>query len=120
MAASTIDAQTASLQDTIEFYAWKGAGNYGESEYDDAVLMQAVVEEKQVLRRMTDGTEIAQKASVTIPRPIPPNGATGRREPVDPRDKIVLPNGFTGPILFVNGEIDPTTHAPYSYEIVLG
>lgn len=116
-----LDQQTSSLQDTVEFYAWESSGVYGEPQYSaQPIMMQAIVEERQVLRRMMDGTEVAQRAAIIVPRPIPPNGAPGRREPVDPRDKIVLPNGFTGPILYVNGVMDPDTNAPYSYEIVLG
>jgi len=115
-----LDKQTTDLQEPVEYHAWEGIGDYGEAEYAAAVMIPAIVEEKQMLRRMADGSEIAQKASITIPRPIRPNGAANRREPVDPRDKFILPNGFTGPILYVNGVIDPSTNAPYSYEIVLG
>lgn len=117
----TLDAQTSSLQDVVEFYAWESSGDYGEPQYSaQPIIMPAIVEEKQMLRRLMNGTEVAQKASITVPRPITPNGASGRREPVDPRDKIILPSGYTGPILYVNGVVDPDTHAPYCYEIILG
>lgn len=108
------------LQDEVQFYAWIGSDDFGGPEYDVPISMEAIVEEKQYTRRMSDGTEITQRASITIPRPITPNGAAERREPIDPRDKFILPSGFTGPILFVDGTVDPDTHAPYSYEIVLG
>lgn len=120
LAASLADSQTADMQDTVSFSAWIGSGTYGEPIFAAPINIQAIVEEKQYTRRLPDGSEITQKATITIPRPIAPNGATDRREPIDPRDKFVLPSGFTGPIQFVNGTIDPSTHAPYSFEIVLG
>ena len=119
-AVAVIDRQTATLQDTILFYAWTGFGTYGEPTYGSVVSMQAIVEEKQTLLHLSDGQEVSQRAKIVIPRPITANGATGRREPVDPRDKIVLPSGYTGPILSVEGVMDPTTNAPYSYDIILG
>lgn len=114
------DTLTGDLQDTIQFSAWTGSGIYGEPTFATAIPMQAIVEEKEYLRKLGNGQEIAQKAQVTIPRPIAANGAADRREPIDPRDKIVLPSGFTGPILDVEGITDPETNNPYMYVVILG
>jgi hypothetical protein len=114
------DNITGSLQDTIQYSAWIGYDDFNKPIYDSAIVMSAAIEEKQYDRRLPDGSIITQRATIQITRPIKPNGAVDRREPVDPRDKIVLPNGYTGPILFVDGMGDPDTHAPYAYEIVLG
>jgi hypothetical protein len=119
-AVAIIDKQTTSLQDTIIFSPWIGSDIYGGPAYGSPINMKAIIEEKQILRRLSDGQEISQRATITIPRPIAPNGATDRREPIDTRDKIVLPSGYTGPILFIEGVMDPTTNAPYSFDIVLG
>jgi hypothetical protein len=114
------DETTASLQDDILHYAWIADGDFSEPTYAPAILRKAIVEEKEYQRRLSNGQEITQRAAITIPRPIAANGAANRREPVDPRDKFVLPSGFTGPILNVNGVTDPKTHAPYMFEIILG
>jgi len=108
------------VQDTVYIYPWIGNTDSGGPDYGSAVEHKAIVEEKEYTRKMADGSEITQKASITIPRPVAANGATDRREPIDPRDKIVLPSGFTGPILNVDGITDPQTHAPFMFQIILG
>jgi hypothetical protein len=57
---------------------------------------------------------------ITIIGPVTANGAPNRDEPVDPRDKFVLPDGTSGPIVDVNGLLDPSTGRPYLYEVALG
>jgi hypothetical protein len=69
---------------------------------------------------MPGGAEVLQIATVTIIGPVAANGADERREPVDPRDRITLPNGFSGPILDVGGVVDPDTGSPYSVQVILG
>ena len=59
-------------------------------------------------------------AKVTILQPITANGTSGRTEPVDPRDKVTLPDGTVGPILDVAGLVNPDTGYPYMFEIWLG
>jgi hypothetical protein len=39
---------------------------------------------------------------------------------LDVRDKIVLPDGLTGPIIKVNGVVDPDTDEIYALEVMLG
>ena len=111
---------TSSLQVNVDHYAWTGTGTYSEPTYATAVVRPAVVEYRQRQKDTVDGQEIVQQTVITLIGPITANGATDRREPVDPRDKIVLPNGYTGPILTVNGILDPTTSSPYLIEVVLG
>ena len=114
------DSLTASLQVAIDHYAWISNGTYAEATYATVVSRQAIVEFKQRLYRLASGQEVLQRASIMFIRPIAANGASGRREPIDPRDKIVLPNGYTGPILDVIGIVDPNTDAPYILKVVLG
>lgn len=108
------------VQDEITIYPWIGNTLEGGPNYGTGVPMDAIVNEKEYERRLSTGEEITQRAEITIQRPIAPNGAAERREPVDPRDKIVLPSGYTGPILHVDGLTDPTTHAPFMFIILLG
>lgn len=114
------DRLTTDLQDTIQFYAWIGSDDFTNPRYADPIPMKALVEDKVMEKRLPDGREVVQHAMVTILRPVAANGAAERREPIDERDKIVLPNGYTGPILSVNGLIDPSTHAAYMFEVMLG
>ncbi len=114
---ATADSITTSLQVNIRHYAWIGANDRGGPLYASPVTIKAIVDMRPRLRRTSDGTEVMQRCQVTIPRPIRPNGAAGRREPIDPRDKIVLPDGFTGPILDIEGPVDPVTNRPYISDI---
>jgi hypothetical protein len=114
------DRMTTDLQVTIQIYPWIGTNDNGGPLYGSAVSMKAIVEEKEITRRLSTGQEVTQQAEITIPRPVAANGATERREPIDPRDKILLPSGLTGPILDVNGMVDPTTNQPYMFTVILG
>lgn len=111
------------LQADVVHHPWIADGStYGEPTYGASVTRSAIVEEKQRLRRLADGREVNQVASITFPRPIAANGATNRREPIDPRDKFVLPSGFTGPIAHVGGlgPVDPITGKSYGLEVIIG
>ena len=115
------DKMTDSLQCNVQHFAWIGNNDYGGPDYETSpVIRRGIVEEKEYLRRLPDGQEVTQKASITFPRPIAANGAADRREPIDPRDKLVLPSGYTGPILGVFGVVDPSTQQPYSFEVIMG
>jgi hypothetical protein len=118
--ADKITGGSDGVQDDVTLYPWTGTGTYGEPTYGAGVPISAFIEDRMVTRNEAGGDEISSRTVLTIMRPITPNGATGRREPLDTRDKIVLPDGSTGPILAVNGPNDPTTHAPFVYEVILG
>lgn len=112
---------TAPLQVNVTFEAWVGSGDYGtDSLYAEPLALPAIVEMKQQLRRSYSGEEVQQRAVVTFLAPVRPNGAAGRREPIDPRDRITLPDGTTGPILDAQGLADPATGAPYFQVVALG
>ena len=119
-AVATANRVTGALQATVTHAAWTGADSYSKPTYATAVPRQAIVEFKQRMRRLPNGEEVMQQATVTFLSPIAANGASGRREPVDPRDRITLPSGLTGPILDVSGMVDPSTDAPYMLTVALG
>jgi hypothetical protein len=115
------DSQTQSLQVPVTFEAWIGDDEvYSRPQYAAPVTMMALVEMKQRLIRLPNEEEILQRAMVTFLRPIAPNGAAERREPIDPRDKITLPNGYTGPIKNVEGLETTLPNSPYFVEVTLG
>ena len=111
---------TASLQVPIQHSAWIGQDDYSKALYSPvASIRQAIVEMGPVAVRTTRGEIVFAKAKVTIIGPIPDNGASGRSEPIDPRDKIILPDGSVGDILEMSAPIDPATMRPYYYEVTL-
>lgn len=115
------DSLTAvSLQPTIQHAAWAGQDRFGAATYATTANIDALVEYKNRLHQTADGRIVQTQAKITILRPLTPNGATGRKEPIDPRDKITLPDGSIGPIVDVEGFIDPTINRPYMLEIWIG
>jgi len=111
---------TSDLQDAITLAPWTGQGNYGEPTYGSGVSYDALVEHRQKLVTDFDGNEVLSTTTVTVLKPITATVATGRRNPVDPRDKLTLPDGNTAPILAERGLVDPSTSAPYMHEIHVG
>ena len=117
---ATANRLMASLQPNVTFEAWTGEDAYGAVTFATGVPTPALVEQKQRLHRTASGREVVTKAKITILRPIAPNGATGRTEPIDSRDRFTLPDGSTGPIVDVEGFVDRGTGRPYFAEIFLG
>jgi len=111
---------TSSLQVEVSHEAWIKSGNNGQPTFATAVTRKAVVGYDRRLIKNNEGEKVMQSASVMFLDVIASNGATGRREPVDPRDQITLPDGHTGPIVNVRGPVDPNTNAPYFLEVALG
>lgn len=72
--------------------------------------------------KITDqqGREVQTFAHLTFPRPLTLNGTPGRQEPIDPRDKIILMNGQSNPIVKIEGFADPTIQRPFMTEVWLG
>lgn len=79
--------------------AWTGQDEYGAPTYDEAVTLQAMVQEGTNQVRTRAGEVITTRACISFLEPVAANGAGGRREPIDPRDRFTLPSGYTGPIV---------------------
>jgi len=111
-AASTL---TASLKVNVIHEAWIGhADGYGGPAFAVPVSLPALVQEGTNQRRLPTGEVITTRACVSFLAPIAPNGAAGRREPIDPRDRVTLPSGLTGPLTENPGAmVDPSTGRPY-------
>jgi hypothetical protein len=114
------DEMTESLQATVQHYMWISTTGTGAPIFAAPIIRKAIVEHKQSAVRTPTGETVLSRAKVTLLGPIEANTAVGREGPVDPRDKLILPDGTSGPIIAVNGLIDPTTLAPYMYEVYLG
>lgn len=119
-AVSTADDETKDLQATVQHEAWTGADQYGTPTFAAAVARRAIVDQQQHEHRTATGELVATQAYVAFIEPITPNGAAGRVEPIDPNDRITLPDGTTGPIVDVSGFVDAGTGRPLFSEVWLG
>lgn len=133
---AAVDRVSASLQSTIVHEAWIGsspastpsgypAGGYAGQSPTTAQLaapitLPAIVEWAAMRVDPKTGAVIQTLAKITIPRAVPANGAPGRTEPFDDRDVITLPNGVIGPIVAIEGLLDPGTGALLMTEMWLG
>lgn len=117
---------TNALQVDVTHKRWTGTDVGGEDIIDGGVTLSALVEFKTKRLGRTGGQqyntaeEEIQQAVITIVGPITDLVATGRTNPIDSRDQFILPGGETGPILNVEGIVDPNTGSPYMYEVSLG
>jgi hypothetical protein len=115
------DSLTGSLQSTVTHEAWIGQDAYGSPSYAAPVARAALVEQRVAQARVQpSGEMVSTTAKVTFLRPIAPNGAAGRKEPVDTRDRITLQDGATGPLVNISNFIDKTTGRGYLTEVWLG
>lgn len=114
-AVATANTVTRDLQASVTHFAWTSQSDTGAPVYASGVSRKAIVEMKQRLMRTAGGQEIVARAKVTFLELPAANGAANRREPIDPRDKILLPDGTTGPILDVAGLVDAESTAGRSF-----
>lgn len=118
---SVADKLTKDLQVPVIHEPWiSNDATYGTPVYGAPVTRLAIVEMKQRTLRLNNGQEITQRASVTFTYPIEANGAEGRQEPIDIRDKLTLPSGYSGPIKVVEGLENNFPDSPYLLEVLLG
>lgn len=109
--ADTMTGGSDGLQATVSHYAWLSQDETGKSTYKAAVARDAIVtyETRQV--RGEGGTVVQTRATVLFPRPVD----------LDLRDKLVLPDGTTGPLYMRPGMVaDPSTGKAYLAEVMLG
>lgn len=108
------------LQCEIPHHAWTGYTDaHGTSSYADPVTRTGLFTQKnrQIER---DGRLIQTRAVITFLEPFAANGASGRSEPIDPRDVFDLPDGSKGQIVDVEGLTDPSTSLPYFCRVWFG
>lgn len=112
------------LQCEVQHYAFIGSDARGKPTYADPVTVTCVVDRTNREISTANGKVINISATLTKIGDLAPNGAVtnpARREPIDPRDKIVLPDGLTGPIIDTPGSVtDPETDRGFIQSIMLG
>lgn len=118
------DGVTKGVQVDVTHEAWIGQDGYGADQYDSPVTLKAIVDTTRKQRATTTGRLVNIVATVTILQAVEDNGVVTtppRREPIDPRDKLTLPDGTTGPILESPGAVlNPSTGRGFINTIMLG
>lgn len=107
-------------QSYVTHYTWIRSDDAGAPVYDPPIKRIAIVDMQQKDYRTSSGEMIVTAAYIGILEPITPHGAPGRKEPVDPNDVFVLPDGTSGPIVDIGGFISGETDRPLFSEIWLG
>lgn len=118
-AVATANTVTKPLQATVTFSRYTGSDEYGTQTYAASVSLKAIVDWKQKQLRTATGILSVSRASVMfldIAALVAATGGAG----VSDEDKIVLPDGTTGPILDMRGFIDAGTGHPIATEVYLG
>jgi hypothetical protein len=135
-AVAVANKVTTTLQGEVQHAAWirqdpmgtavygrrfAGVDIYGGPTADGvATTRKAVIELKQRIREI-QGRQIVTFAHLTFVGPIAANAVTTfRKEPVDPRDVIILPDGTTGPIVDTAGVWDAEAGQWFAVEVWLG
>lgn len=117
------DKVTGSLQASVTYYPYIGQSidGRGTRTYASPVTLPAVVEYGGMVYNQQTGVTVQTMAHITFPRPLGVlSNAAGRVNPVDYRDKIVLPDGTTSAIVDIKGFADPSTDQPFMSEVWLG
>ena len=114
---ATARSLTRSLLVPVQHEAWISKDVHAKPTYATAVNRQALVEHVQEWMRTRDGNTLVAVPKVTFLEPIADNGASGRAEPIDPRDRLTLPDGAVLVQLKVEFLMDPETNRPYLYEV---
>ena len=105
----------------VQHEPWIGTDGYGQRSYATAEARDAIVDFRRQKFTTDGGTETVMAVVVTFLDPFVAQGAEGRQEPIDPRDRMTLPDGTVAPSVEVRGAaIDPTTNQPFMMEVVLG
>lgn len=114
------NALTQGVQCDCTLEAWISEDGEGVVTYASPVTLRAVVDLTRK-SRVVDGQLVTVVATLTVVGDVAPNGASGRYEPIDPRDRITLPDGRTGPILNASDAVlDPVLGRPFINGIYLG
>lgn len=111
---------TRSLQATVTIAAWNGQDLRGKNTHATAVPYAALVEMTRKQKYTSTGKLVMTLAVITILDPVADTMATGRMNPIDPRDIVTLPDGQTQPIVDIKSFVDAGLNRPFYNEITLG
>ncbi len=118
---ASASALTSSLQVEVEHWPWTADDDSAKPVYTAApVLRKAIVERVTGLVDTSPGDVMKARHHLVFLDPIEPYPAEGREGPLDPRDKFVVPDRSTGPVVGLKGPVDPATGFTYMGEVWLG
>lgn len=107
------DRLTAGVQATVRHYPHTGFTTKGEPEVAatyDAVRCVVEYGRGRTTTDMRTGEQVPLKAVLTFPRPLA----------VTMHDKFVLPDFSTGPVVSIDGVVNPGTGGLYATTVTLG
>jgi hypothetical protein len=118
---SIADKVTKSVQGNMILEAWIGQSITGLATYASPITVKCIEDDTQKTITIASGQVITVMSTLTILEAIPSNGASGRHEPIDTRDKITTPSGFVGKVIETPGSVvDPGTGKGFIQSIMLG
>lgn len=102
-----------------QFVSQDGAGKKTFSP-STGIKRLCLFEQQEHKMELPDGRLIAVEAVLTFLEEVLPQGASGRLEPIDPRDEIILPDGSTAPVVYVSAPYDPKKKRGFVVQVWLG
>lgn len=118
---SIADKVTKSVQGDMTLEQWVGQSVTGKPTYASPITVKCIEDDKQRTIVTVAGQVITVMSTLTILEAIPENGTAGRKEPIDPRDRITTPSGFVGKVIDTPGSVvDPGTNKGFIQQIMLG
>lgn len=115
------DKVTKSVQGDMILEQWIGQSVSGKPTYASPITVKCIEDDKQKTIVTAAGQAITVMSTLTILEAVPENGTAGRKEPIDPRDKITTPSGFVGRVIDTPGSVvDPGTGKGFIQSIMLG
>lgn len=121
-AAANAAAEGLGIAQDVVHEPWIGDVNgVGDEIPPTPVTLRALVQMDPAVDRNPRGQAVKLRAIVTFLEPPEPVGVPGRREPIDPRDRIILPDGSTGQIVDIKaGLTNPDTEQPFAVQVSIG
>lgn len=108
------------LQASITLEQWTGTDGFSKDSFAAGIAYPGILEKKEVLRDTAADQDLVAEHVITFLCPIANNGATGRHEPIDPRDRLTLPDGTSGLILDIQNVQNPETGKGFYQQVTLG
>jgi len=121
--AAVMSPQFESMKLNVTHYACVGDDGEGTDLFAAPVVRRALVDLTKRQRMTSNGALVMSFASLIWLDPIAPtspNAGKTRENPIDPRDKFILPDGGTAPIVQTGGFADSATGQPFVNETILG
>lgn len=120
MGVEAARAATEGEQRLLTWEAWQGSLGFGRNDYAPAVTLKALVQ-LHPTGPAAGNVAAGVIATVVLLQPLPPNGAPGRQEPVDPRDRFTLHDGTVAKAVEWRGAmVNEGTGLPYMSQLRLG